>query len=96
MCRSISNNPERAASPGRSWTVSEPLYGYRQGLSQQELDLLIRHHDKVKKLLVGGPVAVTTPMTVSFLSFSLTKRHKGKVKELLVGGPVGGRHGWPD
>ncbi len=36
------------------WSVTEPVYGYRQGLSQPELDVVMAAAPKVKQLLVSG------------------------------------------
>ncbi len=32
--------------------MSEPVYGYRQGLSQSEIDTLLKNQAKIKDLMV--------------------------------------------
>ena len=37
-----------------TWTASEPMYGYRQGVSQKELEYIANAgQDQVRSLLVG-------------------------------------------
>lgn len=38
----------------RRWSADEPVYAYRTGMSQAEMDMLLHNTKGVRELLVGG------------------------------------------
>lgn len=59
--------------PPCSWSVAEPVYGYRMGMSQPELDVVLTESAKVLQLAVGDSRTLCFCLSLSLLPKKTSK-----------------------